>query len=232
MFLVPFIHFLFESLKLIRQFSSRFDQISGCSKLLKYFNKKGETLRCFLLFLIPHIRFLCESLKLIKQFSPRFDQISGCSKLLKYFNKKEQTLRCFFSCSSCSFLMWVSETNQTVVSKIRSDIWMLKIVKIFQHFSKIFTQLKIFLVPHQWFSFFYLAPKEFFFLRKTNSCSCSNWLKYYIKILTSILSAAILYHSGDVRNYFFYKAPIDLPTEDIKPFGQNVWSVPTWEPWL
>ena len=38
MFLVPHIHFLFQSLNLIRQLSSRFDQISGCSKLLKYCN--------------------------------------------------------------------------------------------------------------------------------------------------------------------------------------------------
>ena len=36
LFLVPFIRFLFESLKLFRQFPLRFDQISGCSKLLKY----------------------------------------------------------------------------------------------------------------------------------------------------------------------------------------------------
>ena len=38
LFLVPYIRFLFESLKLTRQFLPRFDQISGCSKLLKYFN--------------------------------------------------------------------------------------------------------------------------------------------------------------------------------------------------
>ena len=96
------------------------------------------------------------------------------------------------SCSIYSFLIWISETNQTVFFKIRSDIWMLQIVEIFQHFSKIFTQLKIFLAPHQSFLFFYLAPKEFSFLNKTNSCSCPNWLKYYIKILTLILPAALL----------------------------------------
>ena len=136
-------------------------------------------------------------------------------------------------CSSIhSFLIWVSETNQTVFSKIRQDIWMLKVVEMFQHFPKIFTQLKIFLIAHQCFSFFYLAPKEFFFLNKTNSCSCSNWLKYYIKMLTLKLSAALLYRSGGVRNYFLYKAPIYLPIEDIKLFGQNGWSVQTWEPWL
>ena len=48
------------------QFSSRFDQISGCSKLLKYFSKKGQIMRRFLLFLVPSIRFSFESLKLIK----------------------------------------------------------------------------------------------------------------------------------------------------------------------
>ena len=38
LFLVPYIRFLFESLKLIRQFSPRFDQISGCSNVFRYFN--------------------------------------------------------------------------------------------------------------------------------------------------------------------------------------------------
>ena len=123
------------------------------------------------------------------------------------------------SYSIYSFLISVSDTNQTVFSEIWPDIWMLKIVEIFQHFSKIFTQLKIFLVP-QCFLFFYLAPKDFFF-NKTIYSSCSNWLKYYIKILTLILSAALLYRSGGVRNYFLYKAPIYLPIEDIKTFGQN-----------
>ena len=46
------------------------------------------------------------------------------------------------------------------------------------------------------------------------------------------LSAALLYHRGGVRNYILYKAPVYLPIEDIKPFGQNGWSVRSWEPWL
>ena len=137
------------------------------------------------MFLVSYTRFLFESLKLIRQFSPRY-----------------------------------------------LDIWMLKIVEIFQHFSKIFTQLKMFLVSHQCFLFFYLAPKEFFTLNKINSCSCSNWLKYYIKMLTLKLSATLLYHRGGVRNCFLYKAQIYLPTENIKPFGQNGWRVQTWEPRL
>ena len=99
-------------------------------------------------------------------------------------------------------------------------------------FCKNFTQLKIFLVPRQCFSFFYLVPKEFFFLNKTNSCICSNWLKYYIKILTLILPAGLLYRSGGVRNYFLYKAPVYLQIKDTKRFGQNGLKVPTWEPWL
>ena len=136
------------------------------------------------------------------------------------------------SCSIYSFLIWVYETTQTVFSKTWPDIWMLKIVEIFQHFPKIFTQLKIFLVPHQCFLLFYLAPKEFVFLNKTNSCKFLNWLKYYIKILTLILSAALVHRSGGVKNYFLYKTPIYLPIEDIKSFRQNGWSVWTWEPWL
>ena len=98
---------------------------------------------------------------------------------------------------------------------------MLKRVEIFQHISKIFTQLKIFLVPGQCFLFFYLAPKELVFLNKTNYSGCSKWLECYIKMLTLKLSAALLYRSRGVRNYFLYKAPIYLPIEDIKPFGQN-----------
>ena len=90
--LVPYIRFLFESLKVIREFSSRFDWILWCSKLLKYFNKKGQIIRPFLLLLVPYIRFLFESLKLIKQFSSRFYQISVCSNVLKYFNIFQKVL--------------------------------------------------------------------------------------------------------------------------------------------
>ena len=61
-------------------------QIFWCSKLLKYYSKKGQIIRGFLFFLVPYVRFLFESLKLIKQIFPRFNQISRCSKLLKYFN--------------------------------------------------------------------------------------------------------------------------------------------------
>ena len=39
--------------------------------------------------------------------------------------------------------------------------------------------------------------------------------------VTLKLSAALLYRSGGVRNYILYKAPIYLPIEDIKHFGQN-----------
>ena len=145
-------------------------------KIFKIFQQKGTDhhtlkIRRFL-FLVPYIRFLFESLKLIRQFSPRFDQISGCSKLLKCFNIFQN-----FLLSSKFFLFY---TNVSYFSTLHQRV---------------------------------------IFLNKTNSCSCSNWLKYYIKILALI--AAILYRSGGVRNYFLYKAPIYLPNEDIKPFGQN-----------
>ena len=132
-----------------------------CSKLLKYYIKKGQIIRHFL-FLAPYTCFLFDSLKLIRQFSPRFDQICLCSKLFKYYNKKGQIIRRFllFLASYIHFLF--ESLKQTVFSKIQPDIWMLKIVEIFQHFSKKFTQLKIFLVHHQCFLSFFLAPKEFF----------------------------------------------------------------------
>ena len=74
------------------------------------------------------------------------------------------------------------------------------------------------------------TKRVFFFLSKINSCSCSVLLKYCINILTLILSAALFYHNGGVRNYFLYKSPVYRPIEDIKSFGQNGWSVWTWEP--
>ena len=134
---------------------------------MNHFKKKTQIIRSFLLFLVPYVCFLFESLKLIIQFPPRFDQIAGCSELLKYFN-------IFPTCSTSMFL-----------------------------------------------TFFTLHQKSSFFLSKTNSCSCSNWLKYCTKTLILILSAALLYRCGGVRNYFSYKVPVYLPTENIKPFVEN-----------
>ena len=129
-------------------------------------------------------------------------------------------------CSIYLFLIWVYETNQTVFFKIRPDIWMLKRVETFQHFSKKITQLKIFLVPRQFFLFFYLAPKELIFLNKTSYLSCWKCLKYYIKMLTLKLSVALLYCNWSIRNYFYVKATIST-NENIKTFGQIDWSVQT-----
>ena len=122
---------------------------SSCSKLLTYFNKKGQIIRHFFLFLVPYICFLFESLKLIRQFPRRFDQISACSNcwnILKFFKNFYSAQN--FSCSTPMFLSFLPCT------------------------------------------------KRVFFLSKINSCSCSNWLKHYIKILTLKLSAALLYQ-GD-----------------------------------
>ena len=46
------------------------------------------------------------------------------------------------------------------------------------------------------------------------------------------MSAALSYHSGDIRTYFLRKIIKYLPTEYIKHFGQSRWSVRTWEPCL
>ena len=144
-------------------------------------------------------------------------------KIVETFQQKgtDHKARLIVSCSINLFLIWVSENNQTVFFMIRLDIWMLKRVEIFQYFSTSLTQLKIFLDPRQCFLFFYLAPKELVFVDKTNYSSCSKWLKYYSKMLTLKLSAALLHRSGGVRNYFLYEAPVYLPIENIKPFGQN-----------
>ena len=189
-YLGSFYCFLFYLKSVRKTTCTKIMQKLWCSKLLKYYNKMGQIVRRFLLFLVLYIRFLFESLKLIKQFSSRFD----------YF------------------------------LQFSLDIVMLKRVEIFQHFSKIFTQLKIIFVPRQCFLFFYLPQKELVFLNKSNYSSCSKWLKYYIKMLTLKLNTALLYRSGSIRDYFLYKAPIYLPIEDIKRFGQNGWSVQTWSP--
>ena len=83
--LVSFYCFLFFPESLKETTGTNIMQIFWCSKLLKYYSKKGQIIRR-LSFLVPYIRFLFESLTLIKKIFPRFDQISGCSKLLKYFN--------------------------------------------------------------------------------------------------------------------------------------------------
>ena len=41
------------------------------------------------------------------------------------------------------------------------------------------------------------------------------------------LSAALLYLSGGIRNYFLYEAPVYLPIENTKTFGQNGRSILT-----
>ena len=144
---------------------------------MKYFQKKGQIIRHFLLFLVPYIRFLFESLKLIRQFSPRFDQISVCSNLSKYFN-------------------------------------------IFQKFLSI--------------SKFFLFHTNVSYFSTLNQKSFFSWAKPVLT-LVEILHENFNFDfvcSGGVRNYFLYKAPIYLSTEDIKLFGQNGCSVQIWEPWL
>ena len=98
------------------------------------------------------------------QDSTRYVDAQNCWNIIT--NGTVHNTLLIVSCSMYSFLSWVSETNQAVSSKIQPHIWMLKIVQIFQHFSKNFTPLKIFLVPRQCFLFFYLVPKEFIFLEQ------------------------------------------------------------------
>ena len=134
--------------------------------------------------LVPYIHFLFASLKLTKQFPPRFNQIPGRTKLLKYLNIfKNFNPAQSFSCSTSMFL-------------------------------------------------FFLPCTKGDFFEQNQFLHCSNWLKYYIKVLTLKLSAALLYRSGDLKSYFLYKTPVYPPIEDIKSFGQIGWSVQTWEHWL
>ena len=142
---------------------------------MNHFKKKTQIIRSFLLFLVPYVFFLFESLKLIIQFPPRFDQIAGCSELLKYFNIFQK----FLSSSKC-FLFHVNVSY-----------------------------------------FFYLAPKEFFFLEQNQFLQLLELLKILHQTLILILSAALLYRCGGVRNYFSYKVTVYLPTENIKPFVEN-----------
>ena len=41
-------------------------------------------------------------------------------------------------------------------------------------------------------------------------------------MLALALPVALLYRCRSVRNHFLHKALKYLPTEDIKPFGQNI----------
>ena len=141
------------------------------SKLLKYYNKKGQIIRRFLLFLVTYNIFdSCLSLETNQTTFSRFDLISECSNALQYFN-------------------------------------------IFQ---KVFILLKILFVPRQCFLFFYLAPKKFSWAKPIIPVVQNGWNS---KVLTLKLSAALLYRSGGVRNYFLYKAPVYLRIEHIKSFA-------------
>ena len=119
------------------------------------------------------------------------------------------------SCSIYSFLIWVSETNQTVFFKIRPDIWMLKRAEIVQHFSKYFTQLNFFLVPSQCFLFFYLASTELVFLDKTNYSSNSKMIEILHQNIKFEIFCSIIVPQWKRKKLFLYKAQIYLPTEHI-----------------
>ena len=105
-------------------------QIFWCSKLLKYYSKKGQIIRIFLLFLVPFIRFLFESLNQTVFFKIRSD--IWMLRIVEIFqqNRRDQKTLLIVSCSIYSFLIWVSETNQTVFFQYRLDMSMLKIVEI------------------------------------------------------------------------------------------------------
>ena len=167
MFFVPYIYFLFQSLKLIRQFSSSFDNTCRCSKLLKYFNKTGQIIRRFSLFLVLYIRFLFESPKLIRQFSSRFNQISGCSKLLKYFNKKGQIIRRFllFLVPSIRFLFESLKLIKWFSSRFDQISGYLKLMKNFNIFEKTLPRPKFFLF-HTSVSYFSTLHQKSFFLEQ------------------------------------------------------------------
>ena len=141
------------------------------------------------------------------------------SKLLKYYNKKGQIIDasyCFLLHIIYSILVWVFETNQTAFSRFDLISGCSNALQYFNIFQKVFTLLKILFVPRQCFLFFYLAPKKFSWAKPIIPVVQNGWNS---KVLTLKLSAALLYRSGGVRNYFLYKAPVYLRIEHIKPFA-------------
>ena len=98
--------FLFESLKLIIQFPPRFDQIAGCSELLKYFNifqKFLSSSKCFLFhvnvsyffYLAPKEFFFLEQnqflqlLELVKILHENFNFDFVCSIIVPLWRRKK-----------------------------------------------------------------------------------------------------------------------------------------------
>ena len=106
-------------------------QIFWCLKFLKYYNKKRQITRPFLLFLVPYISFLFESLKLIRQFFPRLEQISGCSKLLKSLNIFQNFLSSSkFFCSTPMFLIFLPCTRKVFFLEQNQFLQLFKLVEI------------------------------------------------------------------------------------------------------
>ena len=106
LFLVPYVCFLFESLKLIIQFPPRFDQIAGCSELLKYFNifqKFLSSSKCFLFhvnvsyifYLAPKEFFFLEQnqflqlLKLVEILHQNFNFDFVCNIIVPLWRRKK-----------------------------------------------------------------------------------------------------------------------------------------------
>ena len=87
LFLVPDIRFLLESQKLIKQFSSRFDEISGCVlfkrvEILEHFPKNFAQLK---IFLVPRHFFLFFNLASKELVFLNKTNYFSCSKWLRYY---------------------------------------------------------------------------------------------------------------------------------------------------
>ena len=153
----------------------------------------------------------------------------------KYFNKKGQFIWRFLL-FLVPYIRFLFESQKQFSLRFGQISGCSNVLKYFNIFPKIWPSSKFFLfyvivsyfsTLHQWSYLSWIKPVIPVAHYGWNINLISN-----IKMLTLKLSAALLYRSGDVRNYFLYKALIYLPIEDIKPFGQNGWSVQTWEPWL
>ena len=101
------------------------------------------------------------------------------------------------SCSIYSFLIWVSETNETVFFKIRSDIWMLKIVEILKQKGTDHKTLLIVSCSIYSFLTWVSETNRQFSPRFNQTSGCSKLLKYFNISQKFLLSSKFfLFHTN------------------------------------
>ena len=149
LFLVPYISFLFASLKRIRQFSSIFNQISECSKLLKYFKKRDrskDVSYCFVFHLFVSYLSLSNYSDSFLEDSTRYLDVQNCWNILTFFKNFYSAQN--FSCSTPMFFSFLPCTERVFLLEQNQFLQLLQLVEILHQNFK-FDFLCSIIVP-QW----------------------------------------------------------------------------------